>query len=559
MKVTEYFLGFGPRLWSFRRGETEYGIKAFPLGGYVKIPGMTSLEEVDPEDEPRTYREKPFHARLLVAVAGSAMHFLMAFVLLWALLAFVGVPNDNQVGVQAVNTVGGQTGPAQAAGLRPGDVIVSVDGHAVSGNTHALTTAIPTTPGSRYRRRVPERPSPDAHGRPRQRADRARGRSGAAAGLGSLRCHRGDPGRPTHHPGPLDAVAATGTDLARLTWASMVGVGHLFSPNGVAQRFAQVTNAEAANQAAANGTRVESIVGAARTATQAAQAGIGDLLLILISINVFFGIFNLFPMLPLDGGHVAIAVYEKIRTGRRKVVYHADVTKLMPFTWLHVHVPRRAVRAPRCSPTSLHPMANPFADRRRPVGRRRCARARSMEAMERSAQILGVPPSEPTRQINVGDVPVGGRRPGLGAVDDDHQDGRRRRHPGPDLRPGRRRGRHRALHLQRGGGRRGPGPDRAPLAGAHHRRHPLPPEMALAALEAGVHGLRLNPGNLRKADEIKQVAAEAKDRGVPIRIGVNAGSLHPELYKRFGGATPEALVESARMELAYFAEVGSPT
>ncbi len=81
-------------------------------------------------------------------------------------------------------------------------------------------------------------------------------------------------------------------------------------------------------------------------------------------------------------------------------------------------------------------------------------------------------------------------------------------------------------------------------------------EMALAALEAGVQGLRLNPGNLRKEVEIKQVAAEAKDRGVPIRIGVNAGSLHPDLYKRFGGATPEALVESARMELAYFAEVG---
>ena len=81
-------------------------------------------------------------------------------------------------------------------------------------------------------------------------------------------------------------------------------------------------------------------------------------------------------------------------------------------------------------------------------------------------------------------------------------------------------------------------------------------EMALAALEAGVQGLRLNPGNLRKEAEIKQVAAEAKDRGVPIRIGVNAGSLHPDLYKRFGGATPEALVESARMELAYFADVG---
>lgn len=81
-------------------------------------------------------------------------------------------------------------------------------------------------------------------------------------------------------------------------------------------------------------------------------------------------------------------------------------------------------------------------------------------------------------------------------------------------------------------------------------------EMALAALDAGVHGLRLNPGNLRKPEEIKLVAREAKDRGVPIRIGVNAGSLHPDLYERFGGATPEALVESARMELAYFQEVG---
>jgi (E)-4-hydroxy-3-methylbut-2-enyl-diphosphate synthase len=80
-------------------------------------------------------------------------------------------------------------------------------------------------------------------------------------------------------------------------------------------------------------------------------------------------------------------------------------------------------------------------------------------------------------------------------------------------------------------------------------------EMALAALEAGVQGLRLNPGNLRKPHEIKLVAAEAKDRGVPIRIGVNAGSLHPDLYKKYGGATPEALVESARMELAYFSEV----
>jgi (E)-4-hydroxy-3-methylbut-2-enyl-diphosphate synthase len=91
-----------------------------------------------------------------------------------------------------------------------------------------------------------------------------------------------------------------------------------------------------------------------------------------------------------------------------------------------------------------------------------------------------------------------------------------------------------------------------PIVADIHFHH----EMALAALEAGVHGLRLNPGNLRKESEIKLVASEAKDRGVPIRIGVNAGSLHPDLYKRYGGATPEALVESAMIELAYFEEVG---
>jgi (E)-4-hydroxy-3-methylbut-2-enyl-diphosphate synthase len=90
-----------------------------------------------------------------------------------------------------------------------------------------------------------------------------------------------------------------------------------------------------------------------------------------------------------------------------------------------------------------------------------------------------------------------------------------------------------------------------PIVADIHFHH----EMALAALDAGVQALRLNPGNLRKPEEIKLVAGEARDRGVPIRIGVNAGSLHPELYKRFGGATPEALVESARMELAYFEEV----
>jgi membrane-associated protease RseP (regulator of RpoE activity) len=360
MKVTEYFVGFGPRLWSFRRGETEYGIKALPLGGYVKIPGMTNLEEVDPADEGRVYRDKPFHARLLVAVAGSAMHFLMAFVLLWALMAFVGLPNSNQVQIQGLNQVGGQASPAAVAGILPGDVVVSVDGKAIGGNEGALTAAIHQHPGQPVRvvvsrnggqktltvipvngRTLHEKGSPTPPG------SQPFGLIGVSFGS------------PVQTRSPLSAVSSTGAELGRFTWASLSGVTHLFSPAAVSQRFDQVTSARAANQAAANGTRAQSIVGIVQTATDAAHAGIGDFLYILIVINIFFGIFNLFPMLPLDGGHVAIAVYEKIRTGRRKVMYHADVAKLMPYTWLFLMFLAILV-VPAFLTDILHPMANPF-------------------------------------------------------------------------------------------------------------------------------------------------------------------------------------------------------
>jgi (E)-4-hydroxy-3-methylbut-2-enyl-diphosphate synthase len=89
------------------------------------------------------------------------------------------------------------------------------------------------------------------------------------------------------------------------------------------------------------------------------------------------------------------------------------------------------------------------------------------------------------------------------------------------------------------------------IADIHHQY-----KMAMAAMEAGVHGLRLNPGNIRRPEHIKTVAAEARDRGIPIRIGVNAGSLDPSLYEKYGSATPEAMVESAQQEIAYFDEVG---
>src|SRR5205807_7430758 len=104
MKVTQYFVGFGTTLWSTKRGETEYGIKALPLGGFVKITGMTSMDEVDPADEPRSFRRHPAWQRLIVLFAGSFMHFLLALVLLFALPLAVGIENDNTTTIGAVVT-----------------------------------------------------------------------------------------------------------------------------------------------------------------------------------------------------------------------------------------------------------------------------------------------------------------------------------------------------------------------------------------------------------------------------------------------------------------------
>ena len=100
MKCTQYFIGFGPTIWSTQRGETEYGIKALPLGGFVKITGMTSIDEVDEEDEPRSFRRAPGWQRLIVLGAGSFMHFVLAAVIIFGLALGIGIENQittNQV------------------------------------------------------------------------------------------------------------------------------------------------------------------------------------------------------------------------------------------------------------------------------------------------------------------------------------------------------------------------------------------------------------------------------------------------------------------------------
>ena len=292
-----------------------------------------------------------------------------------------------------------------------------------------------------------------------------------------------------------------------------------------------------------------------RTATQAEQTGILYLIEILIALNIALGLLNMLPMLPLDGGHVAIAVYERIRTRRGQPYYQADVKKLLPV--VYAFSPRSWWWWWRPSTsTSSTRWPTPSADRPRRPARRDGPAAGTAEwaAMEPSADLLW--PRRPTRRIHVGSVAVGGGAPvsvqSMTTTKTADVEGTLAQvyelaAAGADI--------VRCTCNEAAAAEglaqivpRSP----VPIVADIHFHH----EMAFAALEAGVQGLRLNPGNLRKETEIKQVAAEAKDRGVPIRIGVNAGSLHPDLYKRHGGATPEALVESARMELAYFDEVG---
>src|SRR4051794_40772980 len=125
MKVTEYFLGFGPRLWSFTRGETEYGVKAIPAGGYVRIIGMTNMEEVDPADEPRTFRQGAPRRRLTVILAGVTVNLLIAFLLFFVVIAGQGRVYDGpNTTVERITT----DSAAHEAGLATGDKIIAVNG-----------------------------------------------------------------------------------------------------------------------------------------------------------------------------------------------------------------------------------------------------------------------------------------------------------------------------------------------------------------------------------------------------------------------------------------------
>ena len=333
MKVTEYFLGFGPKLWSVRKGETEYGVKALPLGGYVRIIGMHNLDEVPPEDEERTYRRQSYPKRLAVAVAGSFMHLVIAFVLLLVLHVAVGLPAE-QPRIATISTLESGPSPAQQAGFEPGDRFVSVDGQPFE-SWDWLRDYIAARPGQEITfvverdgeqltlEVVPvDRRAVDIEGADAPRVTRPTG----FVGIG--------PEVRVEKDGPLEGAATAFGDIGRLTTQTFQALGDLFSMEGLESYREQLTADRGPTRPSEDEPRLLSPVGLARIAGQAADNGIRQVLILLVSINIFVGIFNMFPMLPFDGGHVAIATYEAIRSklsGRR---HYVDVAKLMPVTYL---------------------------------------------------------------------------------------------------------------------------------------------------------------------------------------------------------------------------------
>lgn len=326
MRVTDFFVGFGPTLWSVKRGDTRYGVKGLPVGGFVRVIGMNNLEEIAPEDEPYTYRSKTYWQRLRFAAAGSFMHFVIAFVMMASLLIFVGQFSPTT----ALSQVGEGT-PAEAAGLRAGDKIVAVNGVTIT-DWDSVGTVIRPSEGK------PVTLTLDRNGeRITTTATPIDGRTPAEVKAGAE--PRGIIGVGPEYINTKSSFFSglweAGPEVYNISKASAGALVHMFSKQGLSDysdQFGKTGKADPVTE----GNRLMSPVGIARVASSSADNGIASVLSLLIAINVFVAIFNLIPLPPFDGGHIAVATYEAIRgkiTGRRHMT---DMNKLLPVAYVVV-------------------------------------------------------------------------------------------------------------------------------------------------------------------------------------------------------------------------------
>ncbi|HEV2782685.1 MAG TPA: site-2 protease family protein [Actinophytocola sp.] len=350
MKVRRYFIGFGPRLWSFRRGETEYGLKAIPLGGFCDIAGMTALDHVSAAEAPRAMWRFPVWKRVVVMSAGSITHFILGFLILYFMAVGMGLPNvagtpvisatDCAAASQDPKTfefapcTPGDRYPARDAGIQPGDEIISIDGQRTATWTEVVAKVKDLRGAHTFVLRrdgvdrtvtvdIPQVQRVAADARPG--ADDNRVVTVGAIGVRST---------PVYH---YDAVGAFGGaasftgDMFVRTWQGLLAFP---------QKIPKVV--EAIGGGERDPDTPVSVVGASIIGGDAVERGIWELfLLVLASLNFFVGVFNLLPLLPLDGGHIAVTLYEKVRDWVRKLRGLApggpvDYTKLTAVTMVVV-------------------------------------------------------------------------------------------------------------------------------------------------------------------------------------------------------------------------------
>ena len=311
MKVTQFYMGFGPRLWWRRRGELEYGVRVLPVGAFVRIVGMNNLDQCDPADEPRSYRAQSYPKRLLVITAGSLVHLLIALAIFSGVYATAGRFEDTGRVTLVAPPVEGS--PAESIGLSEGDVILAVGDVAVASQGELVAAITAYEPGDRVvvsvlrdseRLTLPVVLAP----------------SPADASVGFLGVGTDSWG--TRRLGPVAAVGYGALDVGRTAVQSVGGVLTVLNPVNLVRSVVS-DDADPAS-------RPTTVVGASRLGGELGrEIGIEGPLVLLAAVNVFVGVFNMLPLLPFDGGHAAIATYERLRT-RRGRVYRADVGKMVP-------------------------------------------------------------------------------------------------------------------------------------------------------------------------------------------------------------------------------------
>ena len=340
MKASRYFVGMGPTLWSTHRGETEYGVKALPVGGFVKIVGMTQLEDIeDPRDEPRAFWRQPAKQRAVVLAAGSFMHFVIAFVVLLGTLMVYGEETTETTRVALVSEclepdandscAGRPPAPAHAAGLREGDRVLEFEGKRVE-KWEDLTTLIRAHEAGpaevvveRDGQRVTLRPVVERH-------ERVVDEDGTKAEVGVIGVSPGEKKRYN----PLTGIARTGDLIGEASVESVKSLAAL--PSKIPQLFRESTDTGTERGGAGGEAPIVGVIDVGRLAAQAFEAGrIDAVLLMIVSLNIFIGLFNLLPLLPLDGGHLAVLGFESVRTRIARMrgrpdPGRVDLQKLMP-------------------------------------------------------------------------------------------------------------------------------------------------------------------------------------------------------------------------------------